>query len=68
MTERLRQALVKRLEHVSANSIAREARIDWHSLKRFVDGHGLRTDQLDKLATVLGMELVPTKRKPRSSS
>lgn len=37
--------------------IAADTEISWNTLKRFLDGAGLRSEQIDKLATHFKLEL-----------
>lgn len=68
LTDQLRQAIDT--ADISRYRIALEAEIDHATLSRFMNGKGgLSMDGLDRLAEVLGLELVarqrPTKRKGR---
>lgn len=52
--------------------VAKDTKISWQTLKRFVDGAGIQSDHIDTLAAYLGMSLVdddapkrPAKKSPK---
>jgi hypothetical protein len=57
ITETIRQHLTATSE--TLYRVAKDTEIAWSTLKRFADGGGLRSDQMDKLAEYFKLELRP---------
>ena len=63
------KAAIKAMD-VTFYRIAKDADVDWGTLKRFVDGQrpNIRIDTVDKLCECLGLELQPKKRQCKNPS
>jgi hypothetical protein len=62
ISDQLRRAI--EAEDVTLYRIAKDADVDWGTLKRFLDGTrpNVRIDTVDKLCEELGLELQPEKK------
>lgn len=63
VTEQLRNELAARDQ--TLYRVAKESGMNWATLQRFLNGGGLRSEQLDKLAEYLGLELISSSSKRR---
>jgi hypothetical protein len=63
ISDQLRAAANKQIQSESLNSLARGSGIDPAALWRFLNGGGCRAITFDLLATHLGLELKPKKKK-----
>lgn len=55
LTDQIREELRRRHERgESLYALAKDSGVAWSTLRRFLDGGGLRSDQLDKLWKWLG--------------
>lgn len=61
VTETLRDHL--KVSEETLYRVAKDIDVRWATLKRFVEGGGLRSEQIDKLAAYFNLELTPAAAK-----
>ena len=68
ISDTLREAATKAGETGGIRELARAANVDSATLVRFLSGHRVRSDQLDRIADALGYELRKTRKGKHETS
>lgn len=62
ISESIRSKIAELAKELSVYRIAKDSRVGEKSLARFLEGGGMRSDHIDRLAEYLGAELVYPKK------